>query len=501
MRQSHARPSARQTGSSMIIQFELGQPSHERHFSEILRELEQRGHTVRKTACRKDCPGLVEHQVAPGDHRSLMAFEAFVRDDQWGPLSYLIRASRDYLRYLRPEHTQSTIIRERIRNMLDCGLRDVDTGVGAVLRTALENLPSDPAALAGVDAILDAIEGTIPPHPRIVEQLRGIGADVLCLTPLVVTQYGQTELVKAARACGLPTVFLVGSWDNLTTKGTVHVRPDFTFVWNDIQREEAARFHGLPPETVRVVGAGRFDDFWERTVEVSRDDHCRRFGLDPARAIITYLGSSNLISGDERAFVRKWITAIRRSAMPAVAEANVLIRPHPKFAKGWQEAFEGIDGVAIALSSAPGAKALNNDADLFHAMAHSRAVIGANTSAELEAGIVGRPVFTVKDDELETGQEGTIHFGYLAGPLATLADDLPEHVRQLEAEFGRPDDPHRNDAFLRSFLRPGGLDRRASAVTADALEAVIGAGTRKTLPAPAHAPRRWIPRLFQGRRA
>ena len=50
----------------------------------------------------------------------------------------------------------------------------------------------------------------------------------------------------------------------------------------------------------------------------------------------------------------------------------------------------------------------------FECLHHARAVVALNTSAELEAGIVGRPVYTVlSTDAAADGQANTVHFNYL----------------------------------------------------------------------------------------
>jgi hypothetical protein len=450
------------------IQFELGQSSHKRHQTSVIEALRTRGHDVVLTACVVDCPGLVEHKLPNSDHRNLLAFSAFIRDDEWGRLAYTVRTSRDYLRYLRPEHAGSEVIRLRGRNMLQLGFDDRSAADAVPWLELLDSATADTAALRRIDDALDTVERAIPPHPKMLEYVRGIGPDAFCVTPMLMTQYGQTDLIKAVRALGIPAIFLAGSWDNLTTKGTVHVIPDATLVWNEVQTEEAERFHGIPRETVTAAGAPRFDEYWERRIESTYENYCKSQGLDPRRPLITYLGSSNLIVKNELDFVSLWIDRIQCSSSAELASANLLLRPHPKFADGWEERFRGKPQVALSVS-----KVLNNDASLFDAMAHSRAVIGANTSAELEAAIVGCPVFTIKDPTFVSGQDGTIHFGYLAGDLAKVAISLDEHVAQLAAELGRPKQPGRNDQFLTSFLRPGGLNRRASDVTADAIERVV----------------------------
>jgi hypothetical protein len=456
----------------MKIQFELGQHSHIRHFTTIIEELERRGHAVIKTATTQDCPGLTKVRIAEGDHRSLMAFDAYIRDDDWGGVAYLIRTARDYLRYMKKIHADSLTIKERIRNMLEIGSAQLPKGIGNRLASLMKKIGHNDESVDGLDGMLAIVEEMIPPHGVIVDYLKSINADLICITPYIVTQYGQTDLIKAAKWLSKPVVFLVGSWDNLTSKGAVQVQPDCTLVWNEVQRDEAYNYHGLPKDLVKIVGAARFDDFWDRKVEIDQATYCREYGLDPQKLVITYLGSSNLISGDEKIFVQRWIDGLRASRKPILVSANVLLRPHPKFAKGWKDSFSHQTNVAVVISSESVVSALNNDSSLFHCLFHSAAVIGANTSAELEAAIVGKPIFTIEDQFFKTGQSGTIHFRYLAGPLARVASSLEEHYDQLEQGLNRNPKENPNQAFVLSFLRPGGLDRRAADVTADVLEGI-----------------------------
>ena len=93
-------------------------------------------------------------------------------------------------------------------------------------------------------------------------------------------------------------------------------------------------------------------------------------------------------------------------------------------------------------------RALNSDQTLFDTVFHSAAVVGLNTSAELEAGIVGRPVFTILAGEHAEGQQGTIHFQYLLkerGGFVEVAPDFEAHRRQFAAavrgEYRRRGDP------------------------------------------------------------
>jgi hypothetical protein len=135
--------------------------------------------------------------------------------------------------------------------------------------------------------------------------------------------------------------------------------------------------------------------------------------------------------------------------------------------------------------------------DYFDSLYHSRAVIGLNTSAFLEAAIAGRPVLAILPDEFRDNQEGTLHFGYLStvgGGLLRTSRTLDEHCGQLAQMLSATDDRVDHQAFIRAFLRPHGLEVAATPVFADAVESL--ASQRQAEQAPAKtdgsAIGRWI---------
>ena len=108
-------------------------------------------------------------------------------------------------------------------------------------------------------------------------------------------------------------------------------------------------------------------------------------------------------------------------------------------------------------------------------MYYSAAVVGLNTSAFLEAAVVGKPVHTVLDPQIsKDNQEGTIHFHYLLdvnGGLLRVAPTLDEHVQllaeSLAPEGGGDVKAHR---FVEGFIRPFGMAEPATPRFADAIE-------------------------------
>jgi hypothetical protein len=181
----------------------------------------------------------------------------------------------------------------------------------------------------------------------------------------------------------------------------------------------------------------------------------------------------------EPSFVEEWIQQIRGSSDPVLREAGILVRPHPTRQSEWQ----GIDLSDYRNVAFWGDHPVTEEAknDYFDSMYYAAAVVGLNTSAFLEAGIVGRPVHTVLLPEISRdNQEGTIHFHYLLtvnGGLLHAARSFDQHLGQLTESLTRPpeavDDKSRR--FTEAFVRPFGFDVPATPRFVDAIEA---AGSR-----------------------
>jgi hypothetical protein len=127
-------------------------------------------------------------------------------------------------------------------------------------------------------------------------------------------------------------------------------------------------------------------------------------------------------------------------------------------------------------------------------MYHANAVAGLNTSAMIESAIVGKPVYAILPPEFHDNQEGTLHFHYLLdGPSALLhaARSFEDHARDLErAHDGSDPDPERSARFIRTFVRPRGIDVSATSRVVDALEAIGSAPAPAPVPSPAWT--RWL---------
>ena len=218
--------------------------------------------------------------------------------------------------------------------------------------------------------------------------------DLVLVTPLVDYGSYQTDYVKSAHRVGVPVVFAPFSWDNLTNRGLIRVEPDRMLVWNEIQKSEAVELHGVSPERVdrhrraavrRVLchaslGAARGLLPWPRPRP--------RLPVCPVSLLFRVRGAA-------RGRVRQAMDcrSAGQRAIRLVRTCGVLVRPAP----GSREAVEGREPVRSFANVAlwHEKETMNADQGLFDSLHHSSAVVGLNTSAMIEAGILEKPVLSL----------------------------------------------------------------------------------------------------------
>jgi hypothetical protein len=403
------------------------------------------------------------------------------RKDRWHRRGIRLRAALEYLHYLAPEY-------EALPRYAKKALR---RSPPAVVRK-MTALPLVGSALGRVAAYraLSAIERALPLPAAPQADLRRLAPDLLVMADVGSRFSQRASFVRTAVAEGIPTVIAVASWDNLTTRPPLRVLPHAVTVWNEGQREEAVRVHGFPAERVRVLGAPNFDQ-WFTWRPRPRELFLERVGLDPAKPVILWVGSAiNQWELPEPAFFERWLAAVRAADDPALATAGVLVRPHPLRQVDWEAmSLATIEGVAVwPRRNVAMPIDAEQSSDYFDSIYHSAAVVGINTSAMIEASIVGRPILSVVEPAYFDSQHGAIHFNHLLeqgrGALR-LAPTMEEHLIDLARHLGGVDSETAEalGSFVERFVRPRGLDQPVTPLVVSTLES-IAAGVLQPEPDP-----------------
>lgn len=453
--------------ASRPILFVLQHLGFVRNYEPTLRLLSARGYEVR-IAYMEDRPGKDEGAFADALLRACPGIAILPAPAQasgrWPKFARALRLFADYVRYYDSRFSGASLVRARAYEYVPHAPKWAfeligDRGVRRLLR------------------ILMRIELAIPTNRAAEAFVAEEHPSLLVVSPLVDFASPLVDYVKAARSQGIPSALCVASWDNLSNKGHMRIVPDRVFVWNDVQKEEAESLHGVPPENVVVTGAQLFDHWFDWEPVRTREEFCRDAGLDASRPFVVFLGSTHGVAPTEPYFVERWLRGVRGASDPRVAGLGVLIRPHPASADRYLSFdLSQVENAAIWPPKASARSEYYSDAgkrDFFESLYYSVAAVGLNTSALIEAAVVGRPVCTIRTEGTLQSQDGTVHFAYLASErngLLRTADSTDAHLGDLARILDGDVDVERISSFVRHFVRPHGLERPAAPILADAIE-------------------------------
>jgi hypothetical protein len=452
-----------------------------RNFEGVLRQLAQRGHVLHLAVERGDTlGGIAMVEALAAEFPSITYGEAPSRTtDEWSWVVQRLRLGLDHLRYQHPIFDNAWKLRERSRQRTPGAFVRIGTvarALGAWSRRLFTH-------------ILRAMERAVPEDPAIRGYLESQRPDLLLLTPLVDLGSSQIEYLRAARTLRVPTGLCVWSWDHLSSKALIRETPNRVFVWNGMQRHEAVTLHDVPSDRVIVTGAQCFDWWFEHQPSRDREAFCREAGLPDSSYLLWVCSALIHGSAPEAPLVTKWIETLRRSGSSRLRAIPILVRPHPSRQAEW----EGVDLSALNAVVWGGHPVdARSRADYFDTLYYSAAVVGINTSAFIEAAILGRSVHTIVIPETADNQTGTVHFNYLlnvGGGLLEVARSFDEHLEQLEAALGQP--PSDRKPFVREFVRPHGLGVAATGRFVEAVESMKGLAVRPLRADPLAGVWRW----------
>jgi len=396
---------------------------------------------------------------------------SFPRSDAWRRLVMPARVLLNYRRFLFAKN-QSDYFKDRNIKYLPKAVKFILGFPGAdfiiksgFCRKALEKIED----FAGVDQ-------------KIFEQVKAYSPDVVLIT-LGGMRYGamDTDYLKAAKACGKKTAVMALSWDSVSNKAFMHIKPDILLLWNDVHKEQAKAHHGVLEEKIKIVGAPVFDGWFQdntndtnfRTNAANREEFCRKLGFDSKNPILLYLGSPSTITADESRLVKEIRVALNNGKDERLKDAQIIFRPHPAHYK----AYESLDirGVTVSPKGGEMADTKNARGDFFNAMHHASAVLAVNTSGMIDAVIADKPVIVLMRGEYAQTQEQAEHFkAMMLEESFYITKTDTELLGVLKNILDGADDKKTARAnFVRRFIRPRGIGLSAGECVREELEKVV----------------------------
>lgn len=438
----------------MKVLFVSGSSANYYTFDDVVRELCSRGHNV-TLIMRTSKEGVISDdalQITRKDFPGL-AVEPMIQKRFLRKLIRYLREVLNFAHVLNDEENRQWDVKKWMRFFPPFLQRLLSI---ARVRSFLKK--------RSVQKGLRKIEERFPISASVRRHIQQNPPDVMVVMPLMNPDSIDVEYLKAARKLGIPVLYSMPSWDNISTKGTFHGKPDYGVVWNEPLAVELAQIHDFDRARIFTTGAPRFDHLIDRAYDriLQRNEFFRIAGLDHKKDYILYVGSTFLVTDeitvnrDESILMLEMADAMAND--PRTNDVYILVRPHPTN-RIVIETLRANPRPNLVVFPASGELPDTEEKRVkFHnSIFHSLAVVGVNTTAFLEASALDKPCITLRTPEFGETQQ-LAHFHHLedAGFLE-VAENTSDIVRLVEdIRHGVDQRREKRRAFVRNFLRPCG---------------------------------------------
>jgi CDP-glycerol glycerophosphotransferase (TagB/SpsB family) len=292
---------------------------------------------------------------------------------------------------------------------------------------------------------------------KIVEELLNIlRPDLLVLS----NPFGREETVYLihARELNIPVVCQMLSWDNITSKGTPLLMPNYFISWGPIMTGEISELYGFPNERIYECGVSHFDAYSQKDQFTSRCRLLKGLKLPLENPYIFYGMVASNFFPNELEILTWLVDQINNHAF--ARPCSLVIRPHPQTISGIYartsrelERLRALIGSRVALDIPPVlseklAWDLPKD-DMYRLaslLAECAMCINANSTLCLDACMLDRPVISIgfdgwKEFPYEQSARQGLDYFHIAKLLAfggirvaRSFDDLKNHINTYLCE-------------------------------------------------------------------
>jgi hypothetical protein len=291
-----------------------------------------------------------------------------------------------------------------------------------------------------------------PRSPEAAERFRGQRPDIVLTTGPF--WYMEPAVVIAAKRLGIPTLALIPSWDNVSTKGRMVFKYDGYIVWSEQTKRE---LHATYPDSRRVptyvVGAPQFDVFFDERYRATREEFCAGLGLRPERPTVVYaIGSPNFLRGEYHGA----LALAAKVDQGVLGDIQLLIRPHPnKDNAELVELFRSFSERVVVQSTGQAGRDLTDRSqneqqikEWVNTFRHADVVVNLCSTVTVDAAIFDRPVVNLDFDPAPSRSDQALirdvnhtwtHFKPIAESGGVwMVDSVDEMVEAVSTYLAQP---------------------------------------------------------------
>ena len=219
--------------------------------------------------------------------------------------------------------------------------------------------------------------------------------------------FGEWDVLflRFAEKHGTPTLGMVRSWDNATTKGVLRFVPQRILVHSQRVKEELVQWHDAKDASVEVIGLPQFDA-WIHGPTKSREDFFTEIGADPSKRLILFGPAGAALSDTDWQLCQILSDALEKGGLPPTIQ--FLVRNHPHHPadlsrfKGNPNFIFETPGITLKQGGEKGRELSPDEHDhLRNSVYYSDMVMYVATSLGLDASVFDKPQILVSFDGFE----------------------------------------------------------------------------------------------------
>lgn len=151
--------------------------------------------------------------------------------------------------------------------------------------------------------------------------------------------------LREAKRKNIKVIFSVSSWDHLTTKGPILIRPDEIFTWSEEMAAEVVQYHRYPRERVSITGALYMDICTSTDQVIPREKFCEMMGIPSDRKIILYALGNRYVEYLNAFFIRRIYQLIEKNEFDV--PCFLIARANPKDPGQHYKEFDGLPNMLV----------------------------------------------------------------------------------------------------------------------------------------------------------
>lgn len=133
--------------------------------------------------------------------------------------------------------------------------------------------------------------------------------------------------LRTAKKNKVFSIGMINAWDNITlAKYPFRILPDKLIAYNKIIKEEAVKYIDMPEKGIFVSGWPHFDHY-VNSKRISREDFCKKLGIDPRKRILLFASIGSTLNPTEWQVLKLLDDAIKDGKLPN--DLIIIFRQHP----------------------------------------------------------------------------------------------------------------------------------------------------------------------------